>query len=81
MNSAAGLAKRIGIPRQKLNYHIRQLEKQGLVEEVGERIRERIDQSPNADRDDRPDRDTGDIRDPEPLRYLEDALSLPEQRI
>ncbi len=38
-DSAAGLAKRIGIPRQKLNYHIRQLEKQGLVEEVGERKR------------------------------------------
>jgi DNA-binding transcriptional ArsR family regulator len=36
-DSAAGLAKRLGMPRQKLNYHIRQLEKQGLVEEVGVR--------------------------------------------
>jgi DNA-binding transcriptional ArsR family regulator len=35
--SAAGLARRIGIPRQQVNYHIRQLEEQGLVEFVGER--------------------------------------------
>lgn len=36
-NSAAGLARRIDMPRQKLNYHLRQLEKQGLVELVEER--------------------------------------------
>ena len=35
--SAAGLARRIGIPRQQVNYHIRQLEDQGLVKLVGER--------------------------------------------
>lgn len=35
--SAAGLARRIGMPRQQVNYHIRQLEEQGLVELVGER--------------------------------------------
>jgi DNA-binding transcriptional ArsR family regulator len=35
--SAAGLARRIGIPRQQVNYHIRQLEGQGLVKLVGER--------------------------------------------
>jgi len=28
-DSAAGLARRLGIPRQKLNYHVRQLEAQG----------------------------------------------------
>lgn len=36
-DSAAGLARRLGIPRQKLNYHVRQLEAQGLLERVGER--------------------------------------------
>jgi DNA-binding transcriptional ArsR family regulator len=35
--SAAGLARRIGMPRQQVNYHIRKLEEQGLVELVGER--------------------------------------------
>ncbi len=35
--SAAGLARRIGMPRQQVNYHIRQLEDQGLVELVEER--------------------------------------------
>ena len=35
--SAAGLARRIGMPRQRVNYHIRRLEEQGLVELVGER--------------------------------------------
>lgn len=34
--SAAGLARRLGLPRQKLNYHLRQLESEGLVEQVGE---------------------------------------------
>ncbi len=36
-DSAAGLARRIGEPRQQANYHIRQLEEQGLVRLVGER--------------------------------------------
>src|SRR6185369_14223206 len=31
-HSAASLAARLGIPRQKLNYHLRQLEAHGLVE-------------------------------------------------
>jgi len=36
-DSAAGLSKRLGIPRQKLNYHLRELEREGLVELVEER--------------------------------------------
>ena len=28
-DSAAGLARRLGLPRQQLNYHLRQLEHQG----------------------------------------------------
>ncbi|TAH39798.1 MAG: ArsR family transcriptional regulator [Planctomycetota bacterium] len=32
--SAAGLAQRLGIPRQKVNYHLRALEAHGLVREV-----------------------------------------------
>jgi DNA-binding transcriptional ArsR family regulator len=35
--SAAMLAARLGIPRQKVNYHLRQLEAHGLVELVEER--------------------------------------------
>jgi DNA-binding transcriptional ArsR family regulator len=35
--SAAALAARIGLPRQKVNYHLRALEKHGLVELVEER--------------------------------------------
>ena len=35
--SAAGLARRLGVPRQLVNYHLRQLETDGLVEPVGER--------------------------------------------
>ena len=35
--SAAGLARRLGLPRQQLNYHLRQLEEQALVEAVGGR--------------------------------------------
>ena len=38
-DSAAGLARRIGLPRQQLNYHLRLLEDEGLVEPVGERKR------------------------------------------
>ena len=30
--SAAGLAARVGLPRQKVNYHLRALEAKGLVE-------------------------------------------------
>lgn len=36
-NSAAGLARRLGIPRQKANYHLRELEREGFVELVEER--------------------------------------------
>ena len=35
--SATGLSKRLGIPRQRLNYHLKQLESEGLVELVEER--------------------------------------------
>jgi DNA-binding transcriptional ArsR family regulator len=35
--SAAGLAARLGLPRQKVNYHLRTLEQHGLVELVEER--------------------------------------------
>jgi DNA-binding transcriptional ArsR family regulator len=35
--SAAALAGRLGIARQKVNYHLRTLEAHGLVEPVGER--------------------------------------------
>jgi DNA-binding transcriptional ArsR family regulator len=38
-NSAAGLARRLGLPRQQLNYHLRELERAGLVELVEERRR------------------------------------------
>jgi len=38
-DSASGLAPRLGISRQKLNYHLRQLENQGLVRLVAERQR------------------------------------------
>ena len=34
-DSAAGLARRLRLPRQKVNYHVRELEKQRLVELVG----------------------------------------------
>jgi len=36
-DSAAGLARRLGLPRQRLNYHLRELEKAGLVELAEER--------------------------------------------
>jgi DNA-binding transcriptional ArsR family regulator len=35
--SATSLAGRVGLPRQKVNYHLRALERHGLVELVGER--------------------------------------------
>lgn len=37
--SAAGLSRRLNIPRQRLNYHLRELERQGLVACVEERRR------------------------------------------
>ncbi len=36
-DSASGLARRLGLPRQHVNYHLRELEKEGLVEPVEER--------------------------------------------
>jgi DNA-binding transcriptional ArsR family regulator len=36
-DSASGLARQLGIPRQKINYHLRELEKARLVELVEER--------------------------------------------
>lgn len=36
-DSAAGVARRLGMPRQLVNYHIRQLESAGLLELVEER--------------------------------------------
>lgn len=36
-DTAAGVARRLGMPRQLVNYHVRQLEAQGLVEMVEER--------------------------------------------
>src|SRR5690606_24728337 len=35
--SAAVLAGRVGLPRQKVNYHLRKLESHGLVKPAGER--------------------------------------------
>lgn len=36
-DSAAGLARKLGVPRQRLNYHLRELEREKLVECVEER--------------------------------------------
>ncbi len=36
-NSATGLAKLLDLPRQKVNYHLRELEKRGLVQLVSEK--------------------------------------------
>jgi DNA-binding transcriptional ArsR family regulator len=36
-DSASGLARRLALPRQKANYHLRELEREGLVEFVEER--------------------------------------------
>ena len=36
-DSAAGIARRLGLPRQRVNYHLRLLEREGLVEAVAER--------------------------------------------
>lgn len=35
--SAAAVAQRLGLPRQKVNYHLRELERHGLVAPAGER--------------------------------------------
>jgi biotin operon repressor len=36
-DSGSGVARRIGMPRQQVNYHLRELEKPGLVKFVEER--------------------------------------------
>jgi DNA-binding transcriptional ArsR family regulator len=36
-DSASGLARKLGLPRQKLNYHLRALERAGYLEEVEQR--------------------------------------------
>jgi DNA-binding transcriptional ArsR family regulator len=38
-DSAAGLARRLHVPRQQVNYHLRELEREGLIELVEERRR------------------------------------------
>jgi len=38
-DSASGLSRRLGLPRQKLNYHLRELEDRGLIELSEERQR------------------------------------------
>lgn len=38
-DSATGIARRLGLPRQRVNYHLRELEKHGLVRLVEERKR------------------------------------------
>lgn len=38
-DSAAGVARALGLPRQRVTYHVRELEKQGLLRVVGERRR------------------------------------------
>src|SRR5262249_12205461 len=36
-DSASGLARKLGLPRQKINYHIRELERAGFIELAEER--------------------------------------------
>ncbi len=36
-DSASGLSRQMNLPRQKINYHLRELEKHGLIEQVEER--------------------------------------------
>jgi DNA-binding transcriptional ArsR family regulator len=38
-DSATGVARRLGLPRQQVNYHVRELEAGGLLRPVGERQR------------------------------------------
>ncbi|MDQ4503030.1 helix-turn-helix domain-containing protein [Sinomonas sp. ASV322] len=51
-SSASGLAAKVGLPRQKVNYHLRSLEEHGLVELVEERrkgnVMERVVQATAA---------------------------------
>lgn len=37
--SASGVARRIGLPRQQVNYHLREMEKAGLIDFIEERRR------------------------------------------
>lgn len=36
-DSAAGVARALGLPRQRVGYHVRELEKEGLLHHVGDR--------------------------------------------
>jgi DNA-binding transcriptional ArsR family regulator len=36
-DSAAGLSRKLGMPRQRINYHLKELEREGLIELVEER--------------------------------------------
>ena len=38
-DSASGLARTLGMPRQKINYHLRELEREGFVRLIEERTR------------------------------------------
>lgn len=38
-DSATGLARKLGLPRQQLNYHLHELEKAGLLREVEKRVK------------------------------------------
>jgi DNA-binding transcriptional ArsR family regulator len=38
-DSAAGVGRRLGLPRQQVNYHLRELERVGLVREIEQRKR------------------------------------------
>jgi len=38
-DSAAGVARALGLPRQRVGYHVRELERHGLLRHVGERRR------------------------------------------
>lgn len=43
-NSATGLAKLLEMPRQKVNYHLRELERVGLVEEIATRRKGNVEE-------------------------------------
>src|SRR5262245_45101343 len=38
-DTAANVARSLGLPRQRIGYHVRELEKHGLIEQVAERRR------------------------------------------
>ena len=42
--SATAVAEALGLPRQRVNYHVRVLERAGLVEEVGRRARRGLEE-------------------------------------